>query len=49
MRSKHVSDKLSFSSYSKFNAFLRIAIFSLFSQRNPYTVKTVYCKSENDT
>ena len=49
LRSKYASNKLSFSSYSKINAFLRIAIFWLFSQRNPYTIKTLYCKSENDT
>ena len=36
MRSKYASDKLSFSPYSKVNAFLHIAIFLFFAQRNPY-------------
>ena len=36
LSSKYASDKLSFSSYSKVNAFFQIAIFLLFAQRNPY-------------
>ena len=48
LSSKYASDKLSFTSYSKVNAFLRITIFRLFSQRNPYTVKTLHCISGND-
>ena len=37
LSSKHASDKLSFSSYSKVNAFFQIAIFRFFAQRNLYT------------
>ena len=36
MSSKYASDKLSFSSYSKVNAFLQIATFQFFAERNPY-------------
>ena len=41
MSSKYVSDKLSFSSYSKVSAFHQIAIFWFFAQRNPYTAHNV--------
>ena len=37
MSSKYASDKLSFSSYSKVNAFFEIAIFRFFVKRDPYT------------
>ena len=41
LRTKYASDKLSFSSYAKFNAFFQIAIFLFFAQRNHYT-ETLY-------
>ena len=45
-------DKLSFSFYSKVNAFLQIGIFRFFAQRKPYTSHNVgkifHCKAEND-
>ena len=37
MSSKYASDKLSFSSYSKVNAFFEIAIFRFFVEKGPYT------------
>ena len=48
LNTKHAFDKLSFRSYFKVNAFLRIAVFWFFSQRNPYTAKAMHCKTEND-
>ena len=52
LSSKYASVKLSFSSYSKVNPFLQIAMFRFFAQRNSYTAhnlgKTIHCKTEND-
>ena len=44
LSSEYASGKLSFNSYSKVRAFLRIALFRFFSQKNPYTAKTIQCK-----
>ena len=46
-----LSDKLSFSSYSKDNVFLKLPFFELKETLTLLTmlVKTIYCKTENNT